>query len=67
MKKAIAKGDIVKFKNALNAKKAQVRMVILSDPGGGRVLARDISDKNIANCFYIDELELSEKELQAHQ
>jgi len=60
MQEAMKKGDVVKFKKALTAEKAEARMVILSDPGGGRVLVRDISDKKIATCLYIDELELCE-------
>lgn len=67
MKSELKKGDVVKFKKVLNAEKAAARMIILSEPGGGRVLVRDISDQKITTCLYADELELCEKELQVRQ
>jgi len=63
MKRDLKKGDVVKFKKVLNPEKAAARMVILSDPGGGRVLVRNLSEKQLSICLYIDELELFEQEL----
>ena len=63
----LKKGDVIKFRIPLSPEKAEARMVILSDPVGDRVLVRNISGKKIANCFYIVEMELCEKEFQAHQ
>lgn len=67
MKSALKKGVIVKFKKPLNAEKAEARMIVLSESGGGRVLVGDVSDNKIAICLYTDELELCENGFQVQQ
>ena len=47
------KGDIVKFKKVVDAGDKDLRMVLLEDPDGGRVLVEYIVDMNIRpTCRY---------------
>jgi len=57
------KGDVVKFKKIVDPGDENVRMVLLEDPDGGRVLVEYISDLNIKPTFRYDvqELEVSSK------
>lgn len=61
------KGDIVKFRNEVDPDDTKVRMILLEDPDGGRVLVGDVcivEDTGIkqavtATCRYlVEDLEL---------
>jgi hypothetical protein len=54
------KGNIVKFKKVVDAGDENIRMVLLENPDGGRVLVEDIVDMNLKpTCRYnVDELEV---------
>jgi hypothetical protein len=58
------KGDVVKFKNIVDAGDENVRMVLLEDSGGGRVLVEIICDMNIKPTYRykVEELEVCGKE-----
>lgn len=58
------KGDVVKFKNIVDAGDENVRMVLLEDPDGGRVLVEDICDMNIKPTwrYNVEDLEVCNKE-----
>lgn len=47
------KGDIVKFRNVVDEGDENLRMILLEDPDGGRVLVESIVDMNIRpTCRY---------------
>ncbi len=54
------KGDIVKFKKVVDAGDKDLRMVLLEDPDGGRVLVENIVDMNLKpTCRYnVEDLEV---------
>ncbi len=54
------KGDIVKFRNVVDAGDEDLRMILLEDPDGGRVLVESIVDMNIrpTHRYNIEDLEL---------
>lgn len=65
------KGDVVKFRNEVDPGDIKVRMILLEDPDGGRVLVGDVcivEDSGIkqavtATCRYlVDDLEVVSKE-----
>jgi len=58
------KGDVVKFRNVVDAGDENVHMVLLEDPDGGRVLVADICDMNIkpTSRYNVEDLEICEKE-----
>ncbi|ACD94026.1 hypothetical protein [Trichlorobacter lovleyi] len=65
------KGDIVKFREEADPGDTKVRMLLLEDPDGGRVLVGDlciVEDSGVkqavtATCRYLeDELEVVSKE-----
>lgn len=55
------KGEIVKFRNVVDPGDEDIRMILLEDPDGGRVLVESIVDMNIRpTCRYsIENLEIS--------
>jgi len=55
------KGDIVKFRNVVDAGDENLRMILLEDPDGGRVLVESIVDMKIrpTDRYNVDDLELS--------
>lgn len=59
------KGDVVKFKNVVDAGDENIRMVLLEDPDGGRVLVEVICDMNIKPTFRykVGELEVCGKKI----
>ncbi len=69
------KGDIVKFRNEVDPGDVRVRMVLMEDPDGGRVLVGDlciVEDTGIKQAvratsrYLVDELEaLSDEEVKS--
>lgn len=45
------KGDIVKFRNVVDAGDENLRMILLKDPDGGRVLVESIVDMKIRPTY----------------
>lgn len=45
------KGDIVKFRKAVDPGDEDLRMILLEDPDGGRVLVESIVDMNIRPTY----------------
>lgn len=54
------KGDIVKFRNVVDAGDENLRMILLEDPDGGRVLVESIVDMKIrpTDRYNVDDLEV---------
>lgn len=54
------KGDIVKFRNVVDAGDEDLRMILLEDPDGGRVLVESVVDMNIRPTYRysVEDLEL---------
>lgn len=54
------KGDIVKFRNVVDAGDENLRMVLLEDPDGGRVLVESVVDMQIRPTYRysIEDLEI---------
>lgn len=54
------KGDIVKFRKAVDPGDEDLRMILLEDPDGGRVLVESIVDMKIRPTYRysIEELEI---------
>jgi len=54
------KGDVVKFRNIVDAGDENVRMVLLEDPDGGRVLVMALMGMNInpTSRYNVEDLEL---------
>ena len=53
------KGDIVKFRKAVDVGDEDLRMILLEDPDGGRVLVESIVDMKIRPTYRysVDDLE----------
>ncbi|HIJ94624.1 MAG TPA: hypothetical protein HPP94_02585 [Desulfuromonadales bacterium] len=53
------KGDVVKFKNVVDDGDESLRMILLEDPDGGRVLVESIVEMNIRPTYRysVDDLE----------
>ena len=58
------KGDVVKFRNIVDAGDEDLRMILLEDPDGGRVLVESVVDMKIRpTCRYsVDDLEVCSDE-----
>ena len=58
------KGDIVKFKTVVDPGDETLRMVLLEDPDGGRVLVEALVDMNLrpTNRYNIDDLEVCDEQ-----
>ncbi|MDD2856966.1 MAG: hypothetical protein PHU01_15730, partial [Desulfuromonadaceae bacterium] len=54
------KGDLVKFRNIVDAGDEDIRMILLEDPDGGRVLVESIVDMNIrpTHRYSVEDLEI---------
>lgn len=54
------KGDVVKFRNAVDPGDEDLRMILLEDPDGGRVLVESIVDMKIRPTYRysIEDLEI---------
>lgn len=66
-RKGMKKGDIVKFRNEVDQGDTKVRMVLMEDPDGGRVLTGDlciVEESGIKQAvratsrYLVDELEV---------
>lgn len=58
------KGDIVKFKNVVDVGDEDLRMVLLENPDGGRVLVEAIVEMNLkpTSRYNIEDLEVCDKD-----
>jgi len=48
------KGDVVKFRNVVDAGDESLRMILLENPDGGRVLVESIVDMKIRPTYRYD-------------
>lgn len=56
------KGSVLKFKRPVDADEGHIRMILLEDPDGGRVLVRDLLDMPLppTHVYPVDSLEVVE-------